>query len=336
MVAPEVFTSGATCFNIDGGMTMLKFVLKRFGYMLVTLWIVITITFMLMHAMPGDPLSVLARKLPAQTRENYMIKYGLNKSVPEQYVIYLKNIVTKANFGESLQYPGRTVLDTIKNYAPTSARIGIQAIFIGFTIGVILGITAAFKRNSWADYTVMFFALLGVSIPSFVFASLLQYFLTVKFPLLPTTGWAKGAAQFRYTILPSIAMSMGSIALYARYMRANCLDVIGQDYILTAKAKGVSKLALVWKHIIRNAILPAITLLGPQIGNIFIGSFVIEGIYSIPGLGNYYVQSIQGNDYSMIMGLTIMIASVFIIALVAVDIVYSLVDPRIRVSGGKR
>ena len=304
--------------------------------MLVTLWIVITITFMLMHAMPGDPLSVLARRLPAQTRENYMIKYGLDKSVPEQYVIYLKNIVTQGNFWESLQYPGRTVLATIKNYAPTSARIGSQAIVIGFTIGVILGITAAFKRNSWADYTVMFFALLGVSIPSFVFASLLQYFLTVKFPILPTTGWAKGAAQFRYTILPSIAMSMGSIALYARYMRANCLDVIGQDYILTAKAKGISKLALIWKHIIRNAILPAITLLGPQIGNIFIGSFVIEGIYSIPGLGNYYVQSIQGNDYSMIMGLTVMIASVFIIALVLVDIVYSLVDPRIRVSGGKR
>ncbi len=315
---------------------MLKFILKRFGYMLVTLWIVITITFMLMHAIPGDPLSALARKLPAQTRENYMIKYGLNKSVPEQYVVYLKNIVTEFNLGESLQYPGRGVVDTIKKYAPISARIGIQAIFIGFIIGVTLGITAAFNRNKWSDYTIMFFALLGVSIPSFVFASLLQYVFGVQLKLLPITGWAKGAAQFKYTVLPSIAMSMGSIATYARYMRANTLDVIGQDYILTAKSKGVSKLALVWKHIIRNAILPAITILGPQIGNIFVGSFVIEGIFSIPGLGQYFVQSVQNNDYSMIMGMTIMISAIFIISLVSVDLVYSLVDPRIRVAGGKK
>lgn len=291
---------------------------------------------MLMHAMPGDPLSELARRLPAQTRENYMIKYGLNKSVPEQYAIYLKNIVTEFNFGESLQYPGRTVVSTIGKYAPTSGRIGIQAIFIGFTIGVILGITAAFKRNTWADYLIMFLALLGVSIPNFVFASLLQYFLTVKYHLLPTTGWAKGAAQFKYTVLPSVAMSMGSIAIYARYMRANTLDVIGQDYILTAKAKGVSKIALVWKHIIRNAILPAITILGPQIGNIFVGSFVIESIFAIPGLGNYFVQSVSSKDYTMIMGQTIMISGIFIIALLLVDIVYSLVDPRIRVAGGKK
>lgn len=315
---------------------MLKFILKRFGYMLVTLWIVITITFMLMHAMPGDPMSALARKLPPQTQENFRIKYGLNKSVPEQYVMYLKNIVTEANFGESLLYPGRTVMGIVKTHSPISARIGLQAIFIGFTIGVTLGITAAFKRNTLSDYTIMFFALLGVSIPSFVFAALLQYVFAVKLKMLPISGWGKGAAQFRYTILPSIAMSMGSIATYARYMRANTLDVIGQDYILTAKAKGVSKLALVWKHIIRNAILPAITILGPQIGGIFVGSFVIESIFAIPGLGNKFIESVTGNDYTMIMGMTIMISAIYIVALVLVDIVYSLVDPRIRVAGRKK
>jgi oligopeptide transport system permease protein len=281
-------------------------------------------------------MSVLARKLPPQTQENFRIKYVLNKSVPEQYVMYLKNVVTEGNFGESLLYPGRTVMGIVQKHSPISARIGIQAIFIGFIIGVTLGITAAFKRNTWSDYTIMFFALVGVSIPSFVFAALLQYVFGVKLRMLPITGWAKGAAQFKYTILPSISMSMGSIALYARYMRANTLDVIGQDYVLTAKAKGVSKLALVWKHIIRNAILPAITVLGPQIGGIFVGSFVIEGIFSIPGLGNYFVQSVQNNDYSMIMGQTIMIAGIFIISLVIVDIVYGLVDPRIRVAGGKK
>lgn len=314
---------------------MLKFILKRFGYMLVTLWIVITITFMLIHAVPGDPLADLARKLPAQTRANYYAKYGLDKSVPEQYVVYLKNLL-QGNLGESLQFPGRTVVDTIQRYAPTSARIGVQAIFMGFTIGVTLGITAAFNRNTWADYLIMFIALLGVSIPSFVFAALLQYFFTVKFMLLPTTGWAKGAAQFKYTILPSVAMCLGSIALYARYMRANCLDIIGQDYVLTAKAKGVAKIPLVWKHIIRNAILPAITVLGPQIGGVLVGSFVIETIFSIPGLGAYFVGAVQGRDYPMIMGQTIVMAAVFIVALVLVDIVYGLVDPRIRVSGGKK
>lgn len=304
--------------------------------MLVTLWIVITITFMLMHAMPGDPMSSLARKLPPQTQENFRIKYGLEKSVPEQYVMYLKNIVTEGNFGESLLYPGRTVMGIVEKHSPISARIGIQAIFIGFTIGVILGITAAFKRNTWADYTIMFFALLGVSIPSFVFASLLQYVFGLKLQMLPLTGWAKGAQQFKYTILPSIAMSMGSIAVYARYMRANTLDVIGQDYILTAKAKGVSKISLVWKHIIRNAILPAITILGPQIGNIFVGSFIIESIFAIPGLGNKFVESITGNDYTMIMGLTIMFSMIYIVALTLVDLIYGLVDPRIRVSGAKK
>lgn len=304
--------------------------------MLVTLWVVITITFMLMHAIPGDPLVSMARNLPPQIKANYYAKYGLDKSVPEQYVIYLKNIVLHGNFGESLAYPGRDVIGIIKKYAPTSARVGVQAIFIGFTIGVTLGITAAFNRNTWADYLIMFIALLGVSIPGFVFASLLQYVFAVKMKLLPISGWSKGAHQFKYTILPSIALSMGSIALYARYMRANCLDVIGQDYVLTAKAKGVSKIALVWKHIIRNAILPAITVLGPQIGNVLVGSFVIESIFAIPGLGTYFVTTVGDRDFSMIMGQTIIISAVFIVSLVLVDIVYGLVDPRIRIAGGKR
>lgn len=311
---------------------MLKFTLKRFGYMLVTLFISITITFMLIHAIPGDPLASMARNLPPQSRANYYAKYGLNEPVIVQYGKFISNLVLHGDMGESLAYAGRSVGKTIASYAPISARIGGQAIALGFTIGVILGILAAFKRGKWPDYLVMFIAILGISVPSFVIASLLQFGFTVHWMILPSTGWG----EFKHTILPTIALSFGSIATYARYMRANCLDVIGQDYILTAKAKGVSKLSLVFKHVIRNAILPAITLLGPQIANIFIGSFVVESIFAIPGLGQYFVSAISDRDYSMIMGQTILVSALFIVALFVVDIVYGLVDPRIRVSNSSR
>lgn len=311
---------------------MLKFTLKRFGYMLVTLFISITITFMLIHAIPGDPLASMARNLPPQIRANYYAKYGLDQPVMVQYGKFISNLVLHGDMGESLAYAGRSVGKTIASYAPISARIGGQAIALGFTIGVILGILAAFKRGKWPDYLVMFIAILGISVPSFVIASLLQFGFTVHWMILPSTGWG----EFKHTILPTIALSFGSIATYARYMRANCLDVIGQDYILTAKAKGVSKLSLVFKHVIRNAILPAITLLGPQIANIFIGSFVVESIFAIPGLGQYFVSAISDRDYSMIMGQTILVSALFIVALFVVDIVYGLVDPRIRVSNSNR
>ncbi|MFR1707550.1 MAG: ABC transporter permease [Clostridium sp.] len=310
---------------------MFKFTLKRFGYMLLTLFIASSITFMLIHAMPGDPLAVAARKLPEQIRANYYAKYGLDQPLLTQYTLFIKNAV-HGNLGESLAFPGRSVTDTIKRHAPISAQIGGQGLLVGVSIGIILGIVAAFKRGKWPDYLVMFIAIVGISIPSFVVASLLQYFLTVKLRVLPTTGWG----EFKNTILPTIALSLGSIATYARYMRANCLDVIGQDYILTAKAKGVSKISLVFKHVIRNAILPAITLLGPQVANIFTGSFVVESIFAIPGLGQYFVSSITDRDYSMIMGQSIFVSALFILALFLVDIIYGLVDPRIRVSSGKR
>jgi oligopeptide transport system permease protein len=311
---------------------MLKFIAKRIGYMFLTLFIVTTITFMLIRAIPGDPLASMARKLPEQTRWNYYAKYGLDQRVMVQYGVFLKNLVLHGDLGESLTYPGRKVTETIQKYAPVSGRLGIQAIGMGFTIGILMGILAAFNRNKWPDYLVMFIAILGVSVPSFVIASLLQYFLSVKWQVLPTIGWG----AFKYTILPSIALSFGSIAKYARYMRANCLDIIGQDYILTAKAKGVSKISLVVKHVIRNAILPAITLLGPQIAMIFVGSFVIESIFSIPGLGSYFVSSISNRDYTMIMGQTMFISFLFVSSLVVVDILYGVIDPRIRLGGGKK
>ncbi|MDU1413147.1 MAG: ABC transporter permease [Clostridium sp.] len=306
---------------------MLKFTLKRFGYMLVTLFIAASITFMLIHAIPGDPLAADARKLPEQVRINYYAKYGLDQPLINQYGMFMKNAV-QGDLGQSLVYPGRSISKTIAKHAPVSAQIGGQALLIGVTIGLTLGILAAFNRGKVVDYIVMFIAILGISVPSFVVASLLQLGFGVKLGWLPITGYE----GFKYTILPTIALSFSPIAVYARYMRANCLDVIGQDYILTAKAKGVSKLSLVWKHVIRNAILPAITILGPQIAGIFTGAFVVENIFSIPGLGQYFVSAVSDRDYNMVMGQAIFVSALYIISLFFVDIVYGLVDPRIRVA----
>lgn len=305
-----------------------RYILKRIGYMFLTLFIITTLTFFLMHSIPGDPLAHMAKKLPEQIRLNYYEKYGLDKPVIVQYGKFLKNAITKGDLGESLRYPGRSVTETILKNAKVSGRLGIQAIVIGVTIGIVLGIIAALNRNRWPDYLVMFIAILGVTVPVFIIAALLQYLFTVKFELLPTTGWGK----FKHTILPTIAMCFGSIATYARYMRSNVLEVINQDYILTAQAKGVSPFNVVRKHVLRNAILPAITILGPQIAGVFTGSFVIERIFGIPGLGFYYVSSISDRDYTMIIGTTIFYATLFVFSQLVVDILYGVVDPRIRVS----
>lgn len=305
-----------------------KYIFKRIGYMLLTLWIVVTLTFFLMHSIPGDPLAHMAKKLPEQIRINYMKKYGLDEPVIVQYGKFMKNVITKGDLGESLRYPGRSVSDTILKHAKISGRLGMQALLIGVTIGITLGIIAALNRNRWPDYLVMFIAILGITIPMFITAALLQYTLSVKFRLLPTTGWGK----FKHTIIPTIAMCFGSIATYARYMRSNVLDVSGQDYILTAQAKGVSNFNVIRKHILRNAILPAITILGPQIAGIFTGSFVIEKIFGIPGLGSYFISSISDRDYTMIIGTTVFYAALFVVSQLVVDLLYGVVDPRIKVS----
>lgn len=307
---------------------MRRYILKRLGYMVLTLWIVITITFFLMHLIPGDPLAHMAKRLPDQIRDNYYKRYGLDQPVVVQYGKFLKNLVTEGDLGESLRYPGRSVTDTILTHSKVSGRLGFQAISVGITIGIILGIIAALNRNSWPDYLVMFIAILGITVPIFIVAALLQYTLSVRFELLPTTGWGK----FKHTIIPTIAMCLGSIATYARYMRSNILEVINQDYILTAKAKGVSRFNILTKHVLRNAIIPAITIIGPQIAGIFTGSFIIERIFSIPGLGSYYISSVNDRDYTMIIGTTIFYAALFIIMQLVVDLLYGVVDPRIRVS----
>lgn len=306
---------------------MAKYILKRISYMILTLFIITTATFFLMHSIPGDPLAYMAKNLPEQTRENYYAKYGLDKPKTEQYGIFLKNLLTKGELGESLRYPGRSVTDTIITNSKVSAVPGGLALLIGLVIGVLLGIIAALNRNKWPDYLVMFVAIIGITVPVFVLAAVLQYVFTVKFQVLPTTGWGKP----ENIILPVAVMCLGTIATYARYVKSNMLDVLGQDYILTAEAKGVDRFHVIKDHVLRNAFLPCLTILGGQISGIFTGAFVVEKIFGIPGIGFYYISSINDRDYTMIIGTTIFAAGLFVIAQLIIDIAYSILDPRIRI-----
>ncbi len=298
--------------------------------MLITLFFVVTVTFFLMRSIPGDPLASMARNLPDQTRENYYAKYGLDKPLFEQYLTYLENLL-HGDLGESLVYPGRSVTETIASTSPVSGLTGGIALVIGVLLGVMLGIIAALYKNRWPDYLVMFIAILGITIPVFVLASLLQYFFSVQLGVLPTSGWGEP----KHLIMPVIVLCFSTIATYARYIKSSMLDVLGQDYILTAQAKGLSQSQVIRRHVLRNSLLPAITILAGRIVGIFTGAFVVEKMFSIPGIGFYYISSINNNDYSMTMGVTIFYAALFVVMQLIVDIVYTLVDPRIRLSDDK-
>ena len=310
-----------------------KYILKRILYAVIALFVVSTIAFFAVRMIPGNPIEAITEKLPDEIRQQVFEQYGFDKPIMEQYKLFFKELFTEGDLGESLKYRGRKVTDTIASYAPVSGLLGAEAIAIGVISGIILGIVAALNRGKWLDYLVMFIAVVGIAVPNFVLASCFQYFLTIRFHLFPTTGWE----GFSYTVLPALALSFNSTAKYARYMRANCLDVLNQDYIITAKSKGMSKFRLIRKHVLKNSILPIITLLGPQIALMFGGAFVIERIFAIPGLGSYFVSSVTDRDYTMVMGQTIFIAALYILSVLIVDILYGFIDPRIRVSqrGGR-
>ena len=310
-----------------------KYILKRILYAVIALFVVSTIAFFAVRMIPGNPIEAMTEKLPDEIRQQVFEQYGFDKPIMEQYKLFFKELFTEGDLGESLKYRGRKVTDTIASYAPVSGLLGAEAIAIGVISGIILGIVAALNRGKWLDYLIMFIAVVGIAVPNFVLASCFQYFLTIRFHLFPTTGWE----GFSYTVLPALALSFNSTAKYARYMRANCLDVLNQDYIITAKSKGMSKFRLIRKHVLKNSILPIITLLGPQIALMFGGAFVIERIFAIPGLGSYFVSSVTDRDYTMVMGQTIFIAALYILSVLIVDILYGFIDPRIRVSqrGGR-
>ena len=308
---------------------MTKYVLKRLCYMFVSLFIVITITFFLMKLMPGSPFN--DTKLNAQQKEILNEKYGLNDPVALQYVNYLKNVVT-GDFGNSFQYHNMPVWDLVKPRLIPSMEMGITAMVIGVVLGLVLGVAAATKQNTWVDYTTTIISVIAVSVPSFVLAVLLQYVFAVKLEWFPVAGWE----GFSTAILPSLALSATVLATIARYIRAEMIEVLSSDYILLARAKGNSTLKVLFGHALRNALIPIITIIVPMLAGILTGTLTIENIFGVPGLGDQFVRSITTNDFSVIMATTILFSTLFIVSIFIVDILYGVIDPRIRVQGGKK
>jgi oligopeptide transport system permease protein len=308
---------------------MAKYLLQRVLYMLITLFIVISVTFFLMKLIPGSPFNNF-QKLDVFQRNLLLNKYHLNDPVPVQYWNYLKAMV-QGDLGVSFQFNNTPVTQLLANRIGPSATLGFQAMVVGSILGILLGVVAALKQNTWVDYSSTFIAVLGKSVPSFIFAGLLQYLVAVKLNLLPVMFW-RGPS---YTILPTIALAMFPISIAARFMRTEMIEVLGSDYITLAKAKGASRWQISMKHALRNALIPVITVLGPLAVGLMTGSLVIERIFSIPGLGEQFVKSIAVNDYPVIMGTNVLFAVLFILIILVVDILYGVIDPRIRISGGK-
>ncbi len=307
---------------------MRKYILKRLVISVVTIWLIATCSFFLVHALPGNPIAINSGKiLSKETLERMTKYYGLDKPVWEQYQIFMKNLM-HGNFGYSYKYPGQTVNGIIASTFPISAQLGFQAYLLSIPLGFLFGIIAARKRGKSVDYILVAFSALGVSVPVFIIAAMLQMVFAVQLKWFPVSLWR----GFSYTILPTITLALGSIAGRTRGMRTLMLEIINEDYIKTAKAKGLSNFEIVWGHQIRNAIIPMIPMMGLELVGILMGSFVVEQIFAIPGIGSFFVTSIQSLDYTMVLGLTVFFGVFVVAANFIVDIIYGFVDPRIRVT----
>ncbi|TCI26547.1 ABC transporter permease [Exiguobacterium sp. SH5S13] len=304
-----------------------RYILQRLVYGLITFFLIATFTFFLMDLLPGSPYQN-QEKLTDTQIQILNDRYGLNDPLPVRYATYLGNLV-QGDLGVSFRTANRPVTELIMERIGPSAQLGIQALVLGTLAGLLLGIVAAIRHNTYIDYGSMFVSVIGISVPSFVFAALLQYYVGVKWGVLPVAFWDSPA----HTILPTISLSLGVTASIARFVRTEMLEVTGQDYVTLAKAKGLTGNAIVWKHMVRNAMIPAITILGPMTAALLTGTFVIEKIFAVPGLGELFVTSITLNDYSVIMGTTLFFSALFILIILLVDLLYGVVDPRIRLGG---
>ncbi len=271
---------------------MKKYILKRLVISIITIWLIATCSFFLLRTLPGNPFST-TQLLSVEMQERMMSYYGLDRPLIEQYFTFMKNLL-HGDFGYSLKYVGQSVNGIIAEKFPVSAQLGIQAYLLSFPIGVLFGIIAARHRGRAIDYSLVGFSVLGVSVPAFILASLLQYVFAIKLKLLPVALWS----SFRHTILPTIALSIGSIAGKTRLMRTLMLEVLTEDYVKTAKAKGLPTWRIIWSHQVRNAIIPMIPSLGMEIVSILMGSFVVEQIFAVPGIGAFFVTSVQSLDYT--------------------------------------
>lgn len=302
----------------------LMYILKRIGLALLTVWVVITVTFFTMKAVPGDPFASEKAKTPA-AQAALEAKYGLDKPIFEQYTTYLKDVVTKFDFGPSLTKEGRDVIDIIVDGLETSIKLGLTAAFIALISGVILGAVAALRRNKFIDKIIMVITTAFVSMPSFIMGTLLLLLFVLKLKMFPANGAAEGGL-----VLPIITLSLYPMAYITRLTRSSMLDVLGQDYIRTAKAKGVSGGKIIFKHALKNSLIPVVTYFGPMLAYIVTGSLVVEQIFAVPGIGRYFVNSITGRDYTLIMGTTIVLAILIVVMNLVSDILYKVIDPRIN------
>ena len=301
----------------------LRYIGKRIILAVVTLWAVITITFFVMHAVPGGPFT-REKAISAEAQAALEAKYGLDKPLFEQYTTYLTDAI-HGNFGPSLKQRGRMVTDIILDGMKTSAKIGIIALLIATVLGILFGAVAALRRNTLPDKIIMIMTTAFVSMPSFIMGSLLMIIFCVSLKVLPANGASEGGL-----ILPIITLSLYPMAYITRLTRSSMLDVLGQDYIRTAKAKGVSERNVILKHALKNSLIPVITYFGPELAYIVTGSLVVEQIFAVPGIGRAFVNSITGRDYPLIMGTTIVLAALIVIMNLVSDILYKVVDPRIN------
>ena len=300
------------------------YILKRIGLAILTVWVVITITFFVMRAVPGGPF-MGEKAISAAAQSALEAKYGLDKPLSTQYFTYLKDVVTRLDFGPSLKQRGRTVIEIIGDGMKTSVKLGVIAAFSALAVGVVLGSFAALRRNKFVDKIIMVVTTAFVSMPSFIMGSLLLVLFAIRLKLLPANGATPAGL-----ILPIITLALYPMAYITRLTRSSMLDVLGQDYIRTAKAKGVSGLNIIFGHALKNSLIPVITYFGPMLAYIVTGSLVVEQIFAVPGIGRAFVSSITNRDYPMVMGTTIVLACLIVVMNLVSDILYKIVDPRIN------
>lgn len=319
---------------------MAKYIMRRVLEMLITLLLIVTATFFLLSAIPGNALTSKIAKLPKTVQTKIIQKYGYDKPVIERYVITMKGLIIKGDFGESIIRPGETFIKNLKAKLPVTIRLSIQQILLGVTAGILLGIIAAMKRGSYWDKLILVGAMFLVSMPSLVISLLLQkYCANGDILKLPIIGWPKGKelwlGGWKYTILPTIAGSCSFIAYYSRLTKTSMLESINQEYTLTARAKGLSEMQIVKNHVIRNSFIPIITVLPSTVAGILTGSLFIERVFSIPGMGRYYIEAVQGRDIPIVLAGTTFYAIITVITMLITDILYGIVDPRIKIGAGK-
>ncbi len=309
---------------------MARYLLGRLGGVLIVFFIVSVVVFLLMHAIPGGPYNEDKVPLSAEAKANYLRKYGLDRPLVEQYLLYMGNAL-RGDFGVPFQSPTETVSGLIGRTWPVSASLGMIALLVALPAGLLLGTLAAARQNTWLDYVASTTSTLGLTVPSFVVAVWLVLLFAVQLKWLPTGGWG----EWYHYIMPVAALALAPMALTARYTRTSILEVSRADYIRTARAKGLSDRQIMTRHTLRNAMIPLLTILAPQIPNLITGTIFIESIFRVPGLGKFFVTSILGRDYPMIMALLLLVAVVWSLVYLLTDILYTIVDPRVRLGKSK-